>query len=312
MKCYPHPGYEALWDLRMDVQANANGQQTDFDVKLKALTQDYKLPEGLDVYNASVPGLNGAPDVPIRVYRTPEAKNAPLLINIHGGGFVAGDTLRDDHRASCFADKVPCTVVSVEYRLAPKTVYPGQLEDCLAVLQWAYDHPDKIGIDRDRIAVLGTSAGGALAASLCLYVRDKGGPRIALQILSYAALDYLGDATSCQQFYEGTPLIEGKDSNKAWAHYLGGFDGSVPSYYAIPALARDLADLPPACIVTAEYDPLRDGGLDYARRLMEFAVPTELYSLPRVPHGFDLIREPLTQWIREGEYMALRREFNML
>ena len=97
-----------------------------------------------------------------------------------------------------------------------------------------------------------------------------------------------------------------------WQQYLGGFDGSLPSYYAVPALARDLSDLPPACIVTCEYDPLRDGGIDYARRLMEFAVPTELYSLPRVPHGFDMIRAPLTNWIREGLYLSLRREFGML
>jgi acetyl esterase len=312
MKLDLHPGYEALWELRMDVESIAKGAPTDFDTKLQSLTKDYPLPDNIEIIDSHVPGLKGAPDVPIRIYRDPESINAPLLINIHGGGFISGNVRRDDHRASCYAESVPCTVISVEYRLAPKTVFPGALEDCIAVLTWAYDHADDVHIDRERIAVFGTSAGGTLAAALCLYVRDKGGPKICCQVLNFAALDYLANTTSCLQFFEGTPLIEGKGSSGVWQQYLGGFDGSLPSYYAVPALARDLSDLPPACIITCEYDPLRDGGIDYARRLMEFAVPTELYSLPRVPHGFDMIRAPLTNWIREGLYLSLRREFGML
>ena len=311
MKTFPHPGYEPLWDLRMDVESLAKGEQTDFDIKLHALTKDYQIPDNIEVSDTHVPGLNGAPDVPIRIYREPKSTNTPLLINIHGGGFVSGDVKRDDHRASCYAANVPCTVISVEYRLAPETVFPGALEDCVAALYWAHDHAEEMHIDPSRIAVFGTSAGGTLAAALCLYVRDKGGPKICFQILNYPALDYLANTTSCHQFFEGTPLIEGKGSSGVWQKYLGGYDGSLPSYYAVPALARDLSGLPPTCIVTCEYDPLRDGGLDYGRRLMEFAVPTELYSLPRVPHGFDMIRAPMTNWIREGLYLSLRREFGM-
>lgn len=311
MKLTPHPGYEALWGLKMDINGKKDGRETDFDQKLKELRKDFQIPATLEVNDISIPGLNQAPKVPIRIYQDPEAQNAAILINIHGGGFVSGDLDQDDHRAASFAEHVPCTVVSVDYRLAPQTVFPGALEDCYAVLLWVFNHAGDIGADPQRIAVFGTSAGGAIAASLCLYVRDNGGPKISLQILNFATLDYSADSLSCHQFFQGTPLIEGKGISKAWQLYLGGFDGQTPSYFAVPSLARDLSDLPPACVITCEYDPLRDQGIDYARRLMTFAVPTELYSLPRVPHGFDLIRAPMTTWVREGQFRALRREFGM-
>jgi acetyl esterase len=309
MKFNPHPGYEVLWNL--DVETDVPGKKTTFDEKLDTII-NYHPPKGMEIYDAKVPGLHGAPDVPIRVFKQPGVKNAPLLLNIHGGGFVSGGCDRDNPRTAAFAWGVPCTVVSVEYRLAPKNVFPAALEDCCAVLAYAYAHPAEFGVDRDRIAVLGTSAGGAIAASLCLYVRDHGGPKIAMQVLNFPTLDYLANTKSVLQLYEGAPLVSGDGLSKVWGLFLGGFDGTLPSYYAVPALARDLAGLPPACVVTCEYDPLRDEGIDYARRLMEFAVPTELYSLPRVPHGFDLVPAPMTHWIREGIYNSLRREFGML
>lgn len=311
MKFKPHPGYEVLWDLHMDIEGRAAGEETDFDKKLREFFY-FERPEGMEIYDSSVPGLDGAPDVPIRVYKKPDEKNAPLVIDIHGGGFVSGDLDNDNIRSARIVENVPCTVISVGYRLAPESVFPAALEDCYAVLQYAYDHAEEFGIDRDRIALFGTSAGGCLAAALCLYVRDKGGPKISLQVLNFPALDYLANTTSALQFFEDAPLVQGKGLSGAMKQYLGGFDGTLPSYYAVPALARDLSDLPPACVITCEYDPLRDEGIDYARRLMEFAVPTELYSLPRVPHGFDLIPASLTNWIREGIYIAIRREFGML
>jgi acetyl esterase/lipase len=308
MNMQPHPGYECLWNLSTEV---APGDQVGFDRKMAEITH-YSPPEGIEIRDFAVPGPEGAPPVPVRIYRDPASVAAPLLINIHGGGFVGGSINRDDHRAAAFAAGVPCTVLSVEYRLAPKAVFPAQIEDCLAVLGWACDHASGIGIDRTKIAVLGTSAGGAIAAGLCLWIRDKGGPRIALQILNYPTLDCKPDTISAMQYWAGSPMIAGPGMNKVWGLYLGGFNGVQPSYYAIPAVARDLSGLPPACIVTCEYDPLREEGIEYARRLMGFGVQTELYSLPRVPHSVDLVPAPLTQWIREGMYYALRREFGML
>ncbi len=308
MNCKPHPGYDCLWELSASADPS---DPADFDRRLSAIT-NYKPPEGMEIRDFEVPGPAGAPSVPVRLYRDPKASSAPLLVNVHGGGFVSGGCDRDNHRASAFAAGVPCTVLSVEYRLAPGAVFPAQLEDCLAVIDWAYGHAREIGIDRDRIALLGTSAGGAIAAGLCLWLRDKGGPKIALQILNYATFDNKPDSVSVMQYWDNVPMVKGPGMNKVWGLYLGGFNGSAPSYYAQPALARDLSGLPPACVVTCEYDPLRDEGLDFARRLMGFGVPTELYSLPRVPHGVDLVPAPLTRWVREGMYMALRREFGML
>lgn len=311
MKLNLHPGYEILSDFRMDLNSMATGEQDDFAEKMQALKQ-FDLPEGIEVYDSSVPGLNKAPDVPIRVYKKIGAKKAPLLLMIHGGGFVSGDLDLDKKRASHFTEHVPCTVLCVGYRLAPKNVFPDALEDCYSALLYAHEHADELGIDNNRIAVFGTSAGGNIAAALCLYVRDKGGPKISMQVLNFPTVDYLANTTSAKQFFDGAPLLAGEGISNAMRLYLGSFDGTVPSYYAVPTLARDLSDLPPACVITCEYDPLRDEGIDYARRLMEFAVPTELYSMPRVPHGFDMVSAPLTKWIREGICIALRREFGML
>jgi len=308
VKIKPHPGYESLWEL-------TNGSSPDdaknFNRRLDAIT-NYKPPAGMEIWDFEVPGPADAPAVPVRLYRDPKARSAPLLVNIHGGGFVAGGCDRDNHRAAAFAAGVPCTVLSVEYRLAPGAVFPAQIEDCLSVVQWAYDHASEIGINREKIALLGTSAGGAIAAGLCLWIRDKGGPVISLQILNYPTLDCKPDSGSVMQFWDDVPMVKGTGMSKVWGLYLGGFDGTRPSYYAMPALARDLSGLPPACIVTCEYDLLRDEGMDYARRLMGFGIPTELYSLPRVPHGVDLVPAPLSLWMREGMYMSLRREFGLL
>ncbi|MDP3176325.1 MAG: alpha/beta hydrolase, partial [Spirochaetaceae bacterium] len=162
MNMNPHPGYECLWEFKAGPSPD---DAKNFDRRLAEIT-NYRPPAGMEIRDFEVPGLSGAPPVPMRLYRDPRAAAAPLLINIHGGGFVAGGRDRDNHRAAAFAAAVPCAVLSVEYRLAPASVFPAQIEDCLAAIRWAYDHAAEIGVDKDRIAVLGTSAGGAIAAGL--------------------------------------------------------------------------------------------------------------------------------------------------
>lgn len=309
MKHQPHPGYEMLWGVHMGLDGKSEGNLGNV---IRELMLNFKLPEGLEMFDLMVPGLKDAPDVPIRVYRNIGAKKAPLVINIHGGGFITGDLDNDNIRASLIAKNVSCTVVSVGYRLAPQSVFPAQIEDCLAALNYALDNSESLGIDTEKIGVFGTSAGGCIAAGLCLYLRDHKGPKISAQVLNFPALDYLQTSLSAQQNFDNAPLVKGDGLSGVWVHYLGGFDGSLPSYYAVPALARDLSGLPPTCMIVNEYDPLRDEGIDYARRLMAFSVPTELYCMPRVPHGFDLVPAPLTDWIREAMYRTFKREFGML
>lgn len=309
MKYQPHPGYEMLWGVRMGIDSENEGNLGD---TIRELMTNFELPENMEMFDLSVPGLNGAPDVPIRVYRNKGAQNAPLVLNIHGGGFVSGDLDNDNIRASLIAQNVPCTVVSVGYRLAPANVFPAQLEDCRAALQYTLDNASELGINPDVLGIFGTSAGGCIAAGLCLYLRDTKGPHVSAQVLNFPAIDYLQTSLSAQQNFEDAPLVKGDGLSGVWKLYLGGFDGLQPSYYAVPALARDLSGLPPTCMIVNEYDPLRDEGIDYARRLMAFSVPTELYCMPRVPHGFDLVPAPMTDWIREAVYRTFQREFKML
>lgn len=309
MKYQPHPGYEMLWGVQMGLDKESKGNLGNV---IRDFMLNFKLPENMEMFDLAAPGLKGAPDVPIRIYRPKGVKKVPLVLNIHGGGFVSGDLDNDNIRGTLIAQNVSCVVVSVGYRLAPESVFPAQLEDCLAALYYALENADDLGVDKEKIGVFGTSAGGCIAAGLCLYLRDHMGPKVTAQVLNFPALDYLQTSLSAQQNFEGAPLIEGDGLSGVWVKYLGGFDGSVPSYYAVPALARDLSGLPATCMIVNEYDPLRDEGIDYARRLMAFAVPTELYSMPRVPHGFDLVPEPLTDWIREAIYRTFKREFGML
>lgn len=312
MKYKPHPGYESLWNVKMDFEPANEDQPVENAAVIRELMLDFKPPEGIEITNLLVPGLNGAPEIPVRIYKNVAVKKAPLVLNIHGGGFVSGDLDNDNIRASKIAEHVGCTVVSVGYRLAPKAIFPAQLEDCLAVLEYALAHADGLDLDPEKIGIFGTSAGGCIAAGLCLYLRDHNGPKVSVQVLNFPALDYLATSTSAIQFYDDAPLVQGDGLSGVWKLYLGGFKGEIPSYYAVPALARDLSELPPTCMIVNEYDPLRDEGIDYARKLMAFAVPTELYALPRVPHGFDLIPAPLTDWIREAIYRTFKREFGLL
>ena len=306
MKCQPHPGYEILWGVQTESDKENGGNV------IRDLMANFELPNNMEMFDSAAPGLKGAPDVPIRIYKPKGMKNMPLILNIHGGGFISGDLNNDNIRCTLIAQNVSCVVVSVGYRLAPESVFPAQLEDCLAALNYALENADDLGIDKEKIGVFGTSAGGCIAAGLCLYLRDHMGPKVTAQVLNFPALDYLQSSLSAQQYFEDAPLVKGDGLAGVWVKYLGGFDGSVPSYYAVPALARDLAGLPATCMIVNEYDPLRDDGIDYARRLMAFSVPTELYSLPRVPHGFDLVPNLLTDWIREAIYRTFKREFGML
>lgn len=294
----------------MDQNPSGDGEQNRaFLQELKTLF-NFNCPENIAVYDRSVPGINGAPNVNIRVYEPKDSEILPVIINIHGGGFVSGGLNNDDNRIVRLMKYVKCKVISVDYRLAPEHVFPSALEDCYAVLKHVYENEEVYGIDKNRIAVIGTSAGGCLAAGLCLYARDHHGPIVTFQILNYPTLDYLSSTVSALQYFDDNPLLHGRNMSGVWKMYLGGFDGTQPSYYAVPSLARDLSGLPPTYIVSCEYDPLRDESIEYARRLLSFAVQTQLVVIPGVPHGYDLIQSDLTEWSVQGIAIALNKHFS--
>ncbi len=234
------------------------------------------------------PGYNGGADVRIVLYKPDDlAKGAPVVLQIHGGGFLFGTADLGDPRNRAMARAVGCAVASVEYRLAPETVFPGGLDDCYAALTWLHGHAAALGLDPARIAVRGESAGGGLAAALAVMARDLGGPAICFQLLVYPMLD---DRTvnAAENRFTGQFIWDRPSNRFAWESWLGMPPGTemVPAL-AAPARTADLAGLPTTCITTAALDLFVVEDLEYARRLVRAGVPTEVYLAPGAFHGFD-------------------------
>lgn len=177
--------------------------------------------------------------------------------------------------------------VGVDYRLAPEHPFPAGVEDCYAALRWVAANAEDLKVDRDRIAIGGGSAGGNLTAAVALMARDRGGPKIAFQMLFYPVVD---DRSETDSMKAGTDLYIWDYQNNLymWDHYIGR-DREEVSPYAAPARADDLSGLPPAYVMTCEHDPLRDEGILYAMKLMAVGVPVELHNYPGTVHGFDFL-----------------------
>lgn len=241
--------------------------------------------EGPEVSKVEMREVDGpAGKIPVRIY-TP-AGNAPWpgLVFFHGGGFVVCDL--DSHDATCreLANGADCVVVSVDYRLAPEAKFPAAPEDCYAATRWVSREADQLGIDPARIAVAGDSAGGNLAAVVAMMCRDRDGPSLVHQLLIYPVTDNRFDTTSYKDNGSGY-FLSANMMRWFWHHYLESeADGENP--LASPLRARDLSGLPSATVLTAEYDPLRDEGRAYAKRLQEAGVATAHTNYPGVFHGF--------------------------
>jgi acetyl esterase/lipase len=256
---------------------------------IEAMVGGQPDPAGVRYEDRRVPGPAGAPEVRVRVYR-PAGAAGPLpgVLYIHGGGFCVGSIETEHLGAAAAAGSAEAVVVSVDYRLAPENPFPAGLEDCYAALVWTVANAGELGIDAGRVAVMGGSAGGGLAAGTALLARDRGGPRLCFQVLNIPELDDRLETPSMQQFTD-TPLWNRPNAVVSWRHYLGDAFGGDVSPYAAPARAEDLRGLPPAYISTMEYDPLRDEGIRYAMRLLEHGVSVELHQYPGTFHGSSLM-----------------------
>lgn len=234
------------------------------------------------VENRSIPGQAG--EIPIRLYYPEGDPPFAVLVYFHGGGWVIGDL--ETHHGLChaIAKKSSCLVVSVDYRLAPEHHYPAAVEDAYAASNWVAENAGAIHADPGRIAVGGDSAGGHLAAVIALLARDRKGPRLDLQVLIYPITDCNLDTPSYIENKAGYMLT--RDLMKwFWNHFIEG-SGETYDLYVYPLQAKDLGDLPPALIITAEYDPLRDEGEAYGKRLQEAGVKVTMSRYEGMVHGF--------------------------
>jgi acetyl esterase len=227
-----------------------------------ALSQPH--PEDMQVSDRMVSSDDG--DVPVRVYRPGGLSSAlPAIIYLHGGGFMLGDLDSSDSNAWGFAREVGAVVVSVDYRLTPEHPYPAAFNDSYAVLTWLAGNAQELGIDAERIAVVGDSAGGNLGAALCLAARDRSGPRIAAQALIYMSAGTEQDSASYVEHADGPGLTTASTMKYRDLYLPGARDTRDP--YARPFVAESHAGLPPAWIHSAELDPIRDDGRAYAAKI---------------------------------------------
>jgi acetyl esterase len=240
----------------------------------------------LEIEDLDVPSSNSEEkQIPIRIYRPKGAVGAlPVLLYLHGGGFYCGDLFSEERQCAHYAHNAQCAVVCVTYRLTPEDPFPAALTDCYRVLEFLWNESENLNLDRDLLAVGGSSAGANLAAATALLARDRKGPRICFQMLLIPALDDRLETQSARQFTD-VPDFARPEAEAMWRWYLGQNVQEV-SPYAAPARAEDLSDLPTAYVLCAGLDPLRDEGLHYARRLTEAGVAVELHLVPSIPHGF--------------------------
>jgi acetyl esterase/lipase len=277
--------------------------------ELREVLATYEPVHPVDVRDTAVPGPSDAPDVPVRIY-TPANRQGvvPGLLYIHGGGFVLGDLDMFHAHVLRLVDELGVVIVSVDYRLAPEHPFPAPVEDCYAALRWMAAKADELGVDPERIGVAGESAGGGLAAGVALLARDRGGPALCFQFLGIPELDDRLDTPSMREYVD-TPLWNRPNAIYSWTAYLGTEPGGDDvSPYAAPARATDLSGLPPAFVTTCQFDPLRDEGIEYARRLAHAGVHAELRLYPGTFHGSSFVTSAaITRRMFADELEGMRR-----
>ncbi len=253
----------------------------------------------------SVPGPAGEPEVSVTIYRPKAARGVlPAIFHIHGGGYVLGSAAGQESAHRPMVVELGCCIVSVDYRLAPETIFPGAVEDCYAALGWMFDHAAELGIDPRRIGVMGESAGGGLAAALALLVRDRRERTLAFQHLIYPMIDDRTCAHADPHPFVGEFVWTPQRNRFGWASLLGAEPGGAGvSPYAAAARAETVAGLPPTFIATGALDLFLEEDLDYGRRLTRTGVPVELHVYPGAIHGF--------QWARESD-VAIQAERDSL
>jgi acetyl esterase/lipase len=262
----------------------------------------------------TIPGPKGAPDVRVYVINATTNGGAPrpAILHTHGGGFVLGNAKSALYTLQHLTQALDCVAVSVDYRLAPETRFPGSLEDNYAGLKWLHDNADELGVDRARIALMGESAGGGHAAMLAIAARDRGEVPLIYQALIYPMLDDRTGSTRKMPPYQGMAIWNEESNRFGWTSLLGLPAGSdkVPSG-SVPARVQNMRGLPPAFIGVGSIDLFVDEDVDYARRLIDAGISTELNVVPGAFHGFDqFINTNVAKQFNAALTNALARAFH--
>lgn len=242
------------------------------------------------VYDAKIPGRNPGEQIRLRIYKPVDlGENAPGIYWIHGGGFLFGVPEQDEAQSIRWAKEVGAVVVAVDYRLAPEHSYPAPLDDCYDGLKWFSQQAESLGVDKNRIAVAGASAGGGLTAAVALMARDLGGPPLAFQMPLYPMIDDRFTTLASREDF-GDKVWNNRDNLYAWKAYLGDLAGTgqvIP--YMAPARATDLSGLPPTYSCVGTLDPFRDDTINYMARLAQDGVLVELHLYPGAYHAFEVL-----------------------
>ena len=262
----------------------AESRRLDMNELLKAQASRQLEPVAV-IEHSFIPGPTA--DLPIRIYR-PEGRDVsqlqPALIFIHGSGWVVSNIETNDHFSRALANRTGSVVIAINYQKAPEHKFPIPMDDCYASTLWVFEHAALLGLDTNRIGILGDSAGGNLAAAVTLRLRDEDGPKLAYQVLVYPAVQYGWQTPSAIANAEGY-LLQQASMKYYWGHYLRSeVDGKNP--YCSPLIAESHGGLPATFIYTAEFDPLCDDGYLYARKLQECGVKVKYQCFDGVIHGF--------------------------
>lgn len=253
----------------------------------RASNYTIKLGKDLKTTRITIPGYKSY-DMVVNIYEPVDLKqNAPCIVYFHGGAFMTESNGRMHRIASYYALYAECKLFYVDYRLAPKYPFPIGVEDCYSSLVWVYDHADDLGINREKIAICGDSAGGTLAAAVTHIARDRNGPKICFQMLIYPATDIAQNTESMKKFTD-TPIWNSNLNKLMWKKYLKDGDKGMIGY-ASPMSMERFDGLPDAFIEVEEYDCLRDEGINYGKRLQSFGNNVEINYIKGSFHGFDVI-----------------------
>lgn len=271
-----------------------------------------KIPADILVDQINIQSQDGKHTIRLRVYKSKQtAAPAPVLVWIHGGGFIIGSPELDDTYMFELVKELGIVVVSIDYRLAPQNPFPAPLDDCYAALKWVHTHPENLGIDPNRIAVGGASAGGGLAASLVQLAHDQGEVQPVFQLLVYPMLD---NATALRTDIPHLDLmIWNQKSNRfGWESYLQQPVGSDnPPPYSVPARREDLTGFPPAWIGVGTLDLFHDEDLAYAQKLKNCGIDCEVVIVPGAFHGFDAFNDDVSviHDFRKSQMTTLKKHF---